>query len=87
MATGQLVDFRELRPIELLPQAEASLFQIWPLSGRPIPWLRFRSLSHKTLLDLSKMWAKANEDGHSLFAYSPHFNRDSHVELIHLVSV
>jgi hypothetical protein len=61
LGTGQLVDFRELGPIEFSPQATASLFQIWPTFWRGVPWPPLVSLSHKTLIDLSEMWAKAHE--------------------------
>jgi hypothetical protein len=61
LATGQLVDIRELGPIAFSPQAAASLFQIWPTFWRGVPWPPLQSLNHKDLIDLSEMWAKAYE--------------------------
>lgn len=60
LGTGQLINFRELGAIEFSPQAEASLFQIWPPSGRGVPWPPFLSLNHNNLIDLSEMWADAH---------------------------
>jgi len=61
LSTGELIDVRELGPIEFSPQAQASLLQVWPLPGRAVPWPPVSSLNHKDLIDLSEMWAKAHE--------------------------
>lgn len=61
VASGELIDYRELGEIELSPDAKASLTQLWPLAARNISWPPRRSLNHKDLIQLSEMWAEAHK--------------------------